>query len=1174
MKIVTFGNETGTILSEKSIDNLYINIDYTLNSVISSLSNPLKVLKEEIFPEGYSNQTILLNELNKNFVNNIEEISKTNNYIIIDLLDERYNLLKYQDSIVLDSWKIRSTNLIKENDFIQLNRNNVPIDEWKVYCNKFISLLNKYFPKRVIINEMYMSVQVKKDNNFYEIDNLESINKINSQLKEYYLYLKRSLDEPKIISIIGNDYLDSSYNLNNPAKKNDLYNSELINQTCQIVKHNFEYKVAVIITSYNIENYIGESINSVLGQTLSDVQVIVVDDGSTDKTQSIIEELGKDKLNIKYKFIQNTGSPSQPRNEGMQMADAEYIMFLDGDDYLALDACENLYKKAIGEKSDITIGKMISFTGNKFFPSSSVNLRFKERYELVKGIVGSKELSIFRDPILYLFPSSCSKLFKSELLNGSTFDKNIKYGEDLLFSMECFLNSKKTIITDDIVYYYRGKQDGHTVSTTQERSIKNLNDLNQVTHRLHQLFSNKERFFSNKKVFDKKLDYYRMLEANQHIGQLMSYPKEERFNAAKLIKETLLKDVIDKQKIQIFSIINYLKLSLVLDEKYDELLTLCNLLEKVTMYDHMGEYPFKIVKMNDGVYWIFNHKKNAVRINITHHVTTNKLVNHLVDIDFKNNEMVIEGIAYINNIPITNRGDIRHEIILRNRESKLEYKYKPLFLENNKYSTSIYKYGMGGYKIKVGFKEQLPLGVYDAFIKSTFHGVEKEIPLGGMNNKFIYKAKNYFTSNNKEHFEISPIVKNRNRFTIFYKKLDNSFEYIKRRLKSNIRQKQFSLKQIKNNKYLSKDRKIKLAFSTLSEDIASYFFRNKEIWLVGEKLGKSANDTGYWFFKYCRENIPDKNVYYVIDKNSPDYSRVREFGNIINYYSVKHILYSMFAKYVFSSDNVNILLPSNIKHLRRANRVFIQHGIILPGRVENVYHSNKDINDFILSSSDFEKNILMNHFGYNDHEILNVGLPRFDTLRNNIKEKRIMLTFTWRKDIQDISQLKESTYFKSIKSLINNERLINLLQNNNIKLDICLHPRTCELLGDAGFKLLIGDNQTKNIEIHDFNNIDVRVLIERSFLLLTDYSSISFDYVYLNKPVINYLFQNNTPISEENIADTLPGFVVFDEEQVITSLEDVILNKKVLKKVKKEKYIKYHDGQNCNRLVNYILKNS
>ncbi|MCI0766661.1 CDP-glycerol glycerophosphotransferase family protein [Bacillus sp. TL12] len=1171
MNIISLGYETGTILSMTSNEKFYVDIDYTLGSVISVMSPALNINPKLIQPAVYNKQVILANELNKRIVKDIEELGRKKDYIIIDLLDERYNLLKYKDTMILDSWLLKDSNLYSEIKGSSSVISNVDFNLWQKQCDEFIKLLNTYFANRVIIHEMYLSEQYLKDGEFTEFRNINEIRAWNGQLRQYYKYLKEHVPNAKVISIEKNNYSDLSLiKVLNPAKKNEQYIEQLVEEIQSLHQDKeYTYNAAVVIASYNVENYIEEAIQSVLKQTLENVQVVVVDDGSKDKTQNIIRDMASKHTNITYQFLENTGSPSEPRNVGISLADAKYITFLDGDDYLGLDACEKMYSYAEEQQADLVVGKMMSFVGESFFESSKVNPRFAERYKYESSIEGYKETHIKHNPILYLFPSSCAKFYKSELIQRTRFNKHIKYGEDFLFAVESFFDSRKTILIEDFVYYYRGRRETDNESTTQQKTLKNLSDLQIALGAVDKIINKNVFSIARLEKFHNDIQYYRMLEANQHIANILDYPENEQVQALKIIKDTLFSKGFDQEKIKIFSIMNYVKLSLLITEKYGELITLSQLLNKVTMYDYVDQFPFKTLKRNDNLYFSFMYKKKEILVDITHVFESTKLVNRLLDIKFMDNQMVLRGLAYFNNISITNKKDIKHTIVMKHRKNEIEYRFTPDYAYNNKFSSSRFKYGHGGYEVIIQFDGNIEPGGYDFFIETDFLGVQKSIALGGMNNKFIYKANNYFMESDKGRFEVIPIVKTRSKLALNYKKFNSKWEYLKRRVVSNMRKKQYSMKQIKNNNYISKSKKLKLFLGVVTEDISHLLLHKKEIWLVGEKLGDSAGDTGYWFFKHCREKYPSKNVYYLIDKKSPDYAKVKKLGRVVPFYSLKHIIYSMNAKYVFSSDNVNILLPSNIKHLRKATRVFIQHGIILPGRVENVYHSNKDLADYILTSSNLETQIIKNHFGYNSEEIWNCGLPRFDTLQNKEREKRIMMTFTWRKNIQNLEQLMESKYFTAIQSLLHNSKFIKTLERNNIILDVCLHPRTCQLLEEDNSGILNSLKTSPNIEIHDFNKANVRELIERSSMMLTDYSSISFDFVYLEKPIINYLFQNNTPISEENIKNVLPGYVSYSEDDVIHAVESYLVKQRRLKKINKKHYIKYDDGRNCDRLVKF-----
>ncbi|MCM3338766.1 bifunctional glycosyltransferase family 2 protein/CDP-glycerol:glycerophosphate glycerophosphotransferase [Paenibacillus sp. MER TA 81-3] len=1174
MNIISLGYETGTILSMISSEKFYVDIDYTLGSIIDVMSPALNIDPQLIQPAAYNKQVILANELNKSFVRDIEELGRKKDYIIIDLLDERYNLLKYKRTVVLESWLLKDSNLYLELQRDSSTISNVDFTFWKKHCDKFIKLLNTHFVNRVIIHEMYLSEQYLKDGVFLEYKTIDKIRTWNTKLRKYYKYLKKHVPNAKVISIEDNNYTDLSLiKVPNPSKKNKKYIEQLVEEMRGLYqKEEYTYNAAVVIASYNVENYIEEAIQSVLKQTLENVQVVIVDDGSKDKTQDIIKDLASKHRNITYQFLENTGSPSEPRNIGIGLADAKYITFLDGDDYLGLDACKKMYSYAEEQQADLVVGKMMSFVGESFFESSKVNPRFAERYKYESSIEGYKDTHIKHNPVLYLFPSACAKFYKSSLIKRTRFNQHIKYGEDFLFAIESFFDSRKTILIEDFVYYYRGRREDNNESTTQQKTLENLLDL-QIAMTSVDKIINKHRFsIVQLDKFHKSIQYFRLLEANQHIANILDYPENEQIQALKTIKNTLFGKGVDQERIKVFSIINYSKLSLLITEKYEELITLSQLLNKVTMYDYVDQFPFKTQKRNDNLYFSFMYKKKEILVDITHFFESTKLVNRLLDIKFTDREMILRGLAYFNNISITNKKDIKHTIVMKHRKSEKEYCFTPAYAYNNKFSSSRFKYGHSGYEVTIEFNDKVEPGGYDFFIETDFLGIQKRVPLGGMNNNFIYKANNHFVQNDEERFEVIPIVKTRSKLALNYKKFNSKWEYLKRKLASNIRKKQYSMKQIKNNNHISKSKKLKLFLGVVTEDISHLLLHKKEIWLIGEKIGRSANDTGYWFFKHCRGKYPNKNVYYLIDKKSPDYVKLKKLGSVIPFYSLKHIIYSMNAKYVFSSDNVNILLPSNIKHLRKATRVFIQHGIILPGRVENVYHSSKDLTDYILTSSNLETQIIKNHFGYNNEEIWNCGLTRFDTLQNKEKEKRIMMTLTWRKDIQTLKQLEGSKYLTTIQSLLHNSKFIKVLEQNNIMLDVCLHPRMCQILEGDNSSILESLKTSPSIEIHDFNKKNVRELIERSSMLLTDYSSISFDFVYLEKPIVNYLFQNNTPISKGNVENVLPGYVSYSEDDVIHAIESYLVKHRRLKKINKKKYIKYDDGGNCDRLVKFASR--
>ena len=111
------------------------------------------------------------------------------------------------------------------------------------------------------------------------------------------------------------------------------------------------HKVSIIVPVYNVEKYLKRCINSLINQTLQDIEIIVVDDGSTDNSGQIIKEYQEKNSNIKY-YKKENGGLSDARNYGMKYAPSEYIAFLDSDDFVDKTMYEKMYNKAIEENAD------------------------------------------------------------------------------------------------------------------------------------------------------------------------------------------------------------------------------------------------------------------------------------------------------------------------------------------------------------------------------------------------------------------------------------------------------------------------------------------------------------------------------------------------------------------------------------------------------------------------------------------------------------------------------------------------------------------------------------------------------------------------------------------------------------------------------------------------------
>jgi CDP-glycerol glycerophosphotransferase (TagB/SpsB family) len=363
-------------------------------------------------------------------------------------------------------------------------------------------------------------------------------------------------------------------------------------------------------------------------------------------------------------------------------------------------------------------------------------------------------------------------------------------------------------------------------------------------------------------------------------------------------------------------------------------------------------------------------------------------------------------------------------------------------------------------------------------------------------------------------------------------------------------------------------------------------FDKKQIWLVYEKFSQTAQDNSYYFFKYAYENHPNENIYYIIDKQSPDYANLKGMEDrVISFMSFRHLLY-LYASRLFVSSEARghcyILRQQNGRMRNEINNkkaVFLQHGVTALKKVGSTYSkSSKNAVDLFVVSSDREREIIVENFGYNKEEVEPVGLCRWDALEDKSAdnpEKEILLMPTWRSWLDDVSDKRfmESDYYDSYIALLNSSKLQKTLQDNNIIMNFYIHPK---------FKAYIDKFKTdnKNIRIYQFGEEKVNELLMRSSLLITDYSSVSWDQYYQKKPVIFYQFDyqdyDQLQGSYINMETNLFGDRVFCAEQLIDLVGEYIdsgfVEKEKYMKMR-EQYFKYVDQNNCER--NYMaIKNN
>lgn len=233
-------------------------------------------------------------------------------------------------------------------------------------------------------------------------------------------------------------------------------------------------KVSVIIPVYNVENYLRKCLDSLVNQTLKDIEIIVVNDGTTDNSQEIINEYVKKYPKKVVSIIQENGGQGTARNTGLLHAKGEYIGYVDSDDYVEENMYEELYKKAKEEDSDIVI------CGNNVV---------KENYDFLSKEEVDKEFLLGKMAVW-------NKIYKKNIIvdNKIQFRSKVWY-EDLDFTMKVYFSSKKISYVDKPLYNY----------LLREGSTMNNNNIKRNLE-LIQAFDSLIDYCKDKKIYNKAKD--------------------------------------------------------------------------------------------------------------------------------------------------------------------------------------------------------------------------------------------------------------------------------------------------------------------------------------------------------------------------------------------------------------------------------------------------------------------------------------------------------------------------------------------------------------------------------------------------------------------------------------------------------------------------------------------
>ena len=365
------------------------------------------------------------------------------------------------------------------------------------------------------------------------------------------------------------------------------------------------------------------------------------------------------------------------------------------------------------------------------------------------------------------------------------------------------------------------------------------------------------------------------------------------------------------------------------------------------------------------------------------------------------------------------------------------------------------------------------------------------------------------------------------------------------------------------------------------------YWDSRHIQLVYEKFCMMAQDNGYYFFKYCMDHEEEKrqknHIYYVITKDAPDRKKLDAYqSHLVDFMSIRHMIYMIAAELLVSTDTRNHLYAMRQRgsilkrYLRKKHLVFLQHGVTALKKVDFFYGKGKSgsCNLFVVTS-DFEKKIVEDYFGYAEDEIVNSGFARWDVLEDKSEGLReILIMPTWRAWLENVTleEFKESDYFHNYMALLNSPRFHSFLEKNDLLANFYLHSKFREFIQDFSVK-------SDRIRLIVFGEEPANELMMRCKMLVTDYSSVCWDVFYLDKPVVFFQFDRDKYMEAHgsylDMDRELFGDCAQDVDGLLTYMErcadDHFVVRPEYEKMQKSFY-KYFDDQNSRRICDAIVK--
>ncbi|MBM6629601.1 CDP-glycerol glycerophosphotransferase family protein [Mammaliicoccus vitulinus] len=887
-------------------------------------------------------------------------------------------------------------------------------------------------------------------------------------------------------------------------------NYDLININ-EIMYCKYDYKISIIIPVYNTEEYIQETLDSIINQSMNfkDIQVILINDGSTDNSDFILTKYKNlYPNNIKYISKEN-GGVSVARNLGLKYVRGKYINFIDSDDKWGLTTFQNVYNFFEKQPSIDVVSTRLSFFDN-MVGEHPLNYKYEPRKNKIVNLEVDYE---------NIQMNASSAFFRASSIKGMEFDTTLKYAEDAKFVYNILKRTYKIGLMSYTqgCYWYR----------------KRKNETSAIDNAL-----SRETFYNSTiEKFHMYLVEDNPYKLPKYVQMMILYDLQYRLRFQEITLSTL-----NSKKLEIYAdqIIKLLKL---MD---DDVISNSHLKQINAVYQiailavkHEGT-NFKIQNI-DGIYKVYSNDifiKNVKDMYLKTEYIYEK--NSVLKCGFSlpniNMNIDIIPILLINNREVVN--SVNDTVITEQKFLNKNISYNKFYRFDLKLNSEIKSIEVK-YLINNSFIEEI--NEVSKTHRTNFSNTK--VPFKQYNNKTLqlFQNKKFINVSKKRLLVIKNLLgllqKSNTRKSALYK----FYGIITKKSHKN------------QNIWLFVDRLDK------SGDNAEALFRYVEKNRVDITPYYLINSTSPDFTNLKKE-FGNK----IVAFNSKTHHMLM--------FRTKKLFSSHSEDYL--NNPFGTINGKFIRELLDFEFVFLQHGVIQNDLSTLLHKRNKPM-DYFITSSKNEKNEIIEKYGFNEEEVLLTGLPRFDLLKHNINKNKRIITImpTWRPQLLELNDrdFLNSKFFKGYFEMLSHPKLKELTEKNNVNINLYLHPRMQKRFSkffekldyvttphNLTYKEIISES---NILITDVSSVAFDVAYLRKPIIYFHYD---IDEIYKYSAYKPGYFEYKSM-----------GFgpVVYNTDEIINEIIKIkIKNYKTspfyLKRI--NKFFEYNDNINCSRLLKMI----